>query len=169
MCIPTLCVPKVGRVAQAEEGSWAARAVRILGTPLQLRWTGLRSWWPEPTGPQPKAVFWLLLPSALLGPALLESVRWQNSPRKDDGTSGHGSGVGLTSDPDPESCPSEGLLSFTPAPVVFFSLGASVKGGYHRAEQKASVWAQGRLQAYCRIWPPSPTWGRSPLRCGKGM
>lgn len=60
-------------------------------------------------------------------------------------------------------------LSLTPAQVVFFCLGVSVKGSSHGVEQKARVGAQDRLKPYCRIWLPSPMWGRSPLSCGKGM
>lgn len=76
--------------------------------------------------------------------------------------------LGLQANPgDPyfESCSSKRQQ------VVLFFHGtdAPVKRRSHGAEQEAGVWAQGSLQAYCRIWRSSLAWGRNSLRCGKGM
>ena len=60
---------------------------------------------------------------------------------------------------------------FTEAQVVlsFQRLDAPVEGSSHGAEHKASVRAQGSLQACCSTWHPSPERERDSLRWGEAM
>lgn len=149
-----------------------------MGTSPQLGVDGeLCFRWQDPTGPHLTADLRHLLPSDPLRLAHLE-IGVAEAATLNRRTSCRGSGVGASvcaSRPTPEipalreNCPSEGL------PAVHSSSGSAFLPGPRypqwrevlMGQQKASVRAQGSLQAYCRIWPPSLVQGRGSLRCGE--